>query len=289
MPYIKNLLWNRVFRRPALFAIRLADISIGHVYVSSPFQRIRSTIFSRNNIPTHVRTAIVVHVYYPELWHEIMTVRKTISFDCPIIVTAPPDQAACLRKATVDDPTIGIVETPNRGRDIAPFLYVLGTGRLDSFDAVLKIHTKKSPHLRQGDLRRRVLFSALAGSRSTVARIINQFQCSKVGMVGPSLYFRTSSFYWMNNRSQVKNLTNHLRIPLSLGFFEGTMFWFRPASLQKLRTLSLDFEIFDKEESQLDGALHHAVERIFSITAASAGYETRSLGGRTLMTGKNLT
>jgi rhamnosyltransferase len=263
--------------------MRAVEMIAGIVYVSAPFQSSRALRLSRIAPPENVRAAIVVHVFYPEIWEEILAVRAALPPRSPIIVTAPPAQAAFVAKLTAGDPLVEIVETPNRGRDIAPFLHVLQTGRLDRFDAVLKIHTKKSPHLRQGDLRRRMFFTALAGSRGIVASVLNQFADSSVGIVGPGVYFRTAPVYWMGNRLRVEALAKRLEMPAALGFFEGSMFWVRPTALQLLRSLALEAVDFEAEAAQLDGTLHHAVERLFPIAAAAAGYGTYSLGGRLLV------
>jgi lipopolysaccharide biosynthesis protein len=276
-------LWKRALRRPGLTALRASEMAAGLVYVSGPFQAARAALLARAEAPPEVRAAVFAHVFYPELWDEIVAVRSTLPPGSPIIATAPPPQADALRAKAAGDPGVTILERPNRGRDIAPFLEALDLGLLDPFDAVLKIHTKKSPHLRQGSLRRRVFYAALAGSRGVAARALAQFREPDVGLVGPGAYFRRAPFYWMGNRERVAELSMRMGADAELGFFEGSMFWVRPAALAPLRGLRLRREDFEDERGQLDGALHHAVERLFTIAAAAAGYETRSIGARTLM------
>jgi lipopolysaccharide biosynthesis protein len=266
-----------------LAALRAGEIVAGHLYVSKAFQRARAAVFAQARAPANLRAAIVTHVYYPELWEEMFAIRDFLPAGSPIIVTAPPTQAQTLRMLVGSDPLVTILETPNRGRDIAPFLMALELGLLDQFDAVLKIHSKKSPHLWQGGLRRRVFLTALAGSRNVVARTLAQFADSKVGLVGPSAFFRRAPVYWMGNRDRVVDLAHRMGADATLGFFEGSMFWVRPAALAPLRGLRLRTEDFEEEIGQLDGTLHHAVERLFPVAAAVAGYETRSIGARILM------
>lgn len=276
-------LWKRILRRPVLTAMRAGEMAAGLAYASAPFQRLRAARFDEAQAPAGVRAAVLAHVYYPELWDEILAVRATLPAGAPIIVTAPPAQAAALRARVAGDPSVEILEQPNRGRDIAPFVFALRSGALDRFDAVLKIHTKKSPHLRQGDLRRRVFYTALAGSRAATARALTQFADPKVGLVGPGAYFRTAQVYWMANRARVERLAAQIGAPSRIGFFEGSMFWVRPAALAPLRRLDLSLEAFEAEAGQLDGTLHHALERVFPLAAAAAGFETRALSGRVLM------
>lgn len=89
----------------------------------------------------------------------------------------------------------------------------------------------------------------------------------------------------MANEARTREIAKRMQAPeevIRLGFFEGTMFWFRPAALASLRELDLRPEDFEPEERQLDGTLHHAVERCFTIAAWSRGFTVRDLKGRVL-------
>lgn len=276
-------MWKQILRRPVLAAMRSGEIAAGFVYASPSFQRLRAAFWAGTQAPSVIRTAVIAHVYYLDLWGEILALRATLPLGSPIIVTVPSCRAVRFREMVGDDSSIEIIERPNRGRDIAPFLFALQSGALDRFDVVLKIHTKKSPHLRQGDLRRRVYFTALAGSRSATARVLAQFSDPKVGLVGPGAYFRTAPDYWMANKRQVEELATKIEARVGLGFFEGSMFWVRPAALSSLKVLNIDLDAFEPETGQLDGTLHHAIERIFALAVSRAGYETRTIGARLLM------
>ena len=54
------------------------------------------------------------------------------------------------------------------------------------------------------------------------------------------------------------------------------MFWLRPAALRPLLDGLLSMGEFQAEGGQLDGTLAHAVERILSLIARSAGFTTFS-------------
>lgn len=280
---LQSSLLKRLLRTPAITAQRGLEMARSFVLLSPPSLRLRAWRMRRVSPPAEIRAAVVAHIYYPELFSEIMETFDQLPPGSRLLITAPPEQAASLKHMADGRSEIEIYETANRGRDIAPFLKLLNDGALDRFDAVLKIHSKKSPHLSYGSLRRRVFFFGLAGSAGNVARILNQFRDPSVGFIGLSSYFRTRSFYWMENRQRVELLCQRMGTPPRMGFFEGSMFWVRPAALAPLKRIGLKVEDFESEAGQLDGTLHHAIERCFVLSGLAAGYEVRSTAGRRLL------
>ena len=262
---------------------KLGLMTFGAAYVSGPARRLRLA-FDRPGDPPTLRAALVAHAYYPDLIGEILRCRSFMPPGTPAFITVPPDRMATARTAVGDAPDVTLIETPNRGRDIAPLLAVLRTGALAPFDAVLKIHTKRSPHLLDGETRRKLLFDRLSGSRSSVQRVLEAFQEPTTGIVGWRASYRSALPYWMDNRSRVEGLAKALGVAGTppLGFFEGSMFWFRPAALEGLLALPLATEAFEAEAGQIDGTLHHALERLFTIAAWARGYRVRDLEGRVL-------
>jgi rhamnosyltransferase len=176
---------------------------------------------------------------------------------------------------------------PNRGRDIAPFLALLNTGVLDPYDVVLKLHTKRSPHLRAGDLRRRLLFALLAGNPRQAAHIRQLFNDPHVGMVGWGLAFRNSRRWWTGNETRLRQIAGRTtpQIQVVPGFFEGSMFWVRVGALGALRSLALQPDDFEPEGGQLDGMLHHAIERMFALSAWAGAYRVHAISGKVLHAG----
>ncbi len=258
-------------------------MTLGAAYVSETGRRLRLA-FDRPVEAPAVRTAIVAHAFYPELIGEILRCRSFLPEGTPLFVTVPPEKMETARGIVADAPAVTLIATPNRGRDIAPFLSVLSSGALDRFDAVLKVHTKRSPHLLDGEVRRKLLFDKLCGSRSGAGQVLRLFLDPATGMVGWAPSFRTAAPYWMENRARVADLARRIGVegaPM-LGFFEGSMFWFRPSALASLRTLGLEPESFEAEAGQVDGTLHHALERLFTIAAWASGHAVRALDGGTL-------
>jgi len=262
---------------------KLRLMTVGAAYVSTPVRRLRMRL-DRAGPPPDLRAAIVAHAYYPELIGEILRCRGFLPPGAPVFITAPPERMAAAREALAGADGVTLIETPNRGRDIAPLLQVLRSGALAPFGAVLKLHTKRSPHLLDGDIRRKLLFDMLCGSRAGVGRVLTQFLNPATGLVGWRPSFRSAPVWWMDNRERVEELARQLGVEggAPLGFFEGSMFWFRPAAFDALADLDLAADAFEPEAGQVDGTLHHALERLFTIAAWSRGYVARDLEGRLL-------
>lgn len=265
---------------------KFATATIGSLFVSDVGQRIRRTLSARvtGNPAPGVRAAVIAHVYYVELLDEILACREAIPGSVPLYLTVPTDRLETVAGRVAGLANVHLHPYENRGRDIAPFMGVLSSGALDGYDAVLKLHTKRSPHLIDGETRRKLLFAMLCGGPSVAARVLAAFEHPATGMVGWRFCYRTGRSYWMKNEARVREIASRMGADrvARLGFFEGSMFWFRPAALAALRELHLNCEDFEPEARQLDGTLHHAIERCFTIAAWARGYVVRDLRGRVL-------
>ncbi len=266
---------------------KLAALTFGRLFVSRWGLRFRAAVAgARPPLPEpQLRVAIVAHAYYPDLIPEILACRDALPGTAPVHFTIPPERVAAAQTMLqgVDEISLHVCE--NRGRDIWPFLQLLGSGALDGYDAVLKLHTKRSPHLLDGDIRRRLLFAMLCGERRSTSRALSSFLDPRTGMVGWDASRRSATPYWMANRERVHAVARRMgggaTVP-PLGFFEGSMFWFRPSAFAALRELRFSAEDFEAESGQVDGTLHHALERCFTVAAWLRGFAVRDLKGRLL-------
>lgn len=237
------------------------------------------------------RFAIVAHVYYPEVWPEIATILRLIPDAFDLIITTVPDREELSRAIRQDFPDADIRVFENRGRDVRPFLCLLEEGRLDRYPYVCKIHGKKSVDggrvaLLGNIWRNRLMFDLLAAP-GVIDRVLAIFdEYPRAGMVGSRAYRYPSDYFdlkasWGKNRETVLAIANRMGIPAALfklDFFGGTMFWARPEALSPLRELKLS-AAFAQEQGRLDGALEHALERLFSTAVEAAGYMLASVDG----------
>jgi hypothetical protein len=239
---------------------------------------------------TKARIAVVLHLYYADLWPEISVVLQSLPLAFDLIVTTVADRDALIETVRAEFPaaTIRIVE--NRGRDVRPFLLLLEEGALDAYDCVCKIHGKKSLHgLKRnpyGEIwRRRLLFDLLCADGAMEAAVGRFERDPALGLLGAEA-FRVAGpdiadFYWRKNRELVALLLGKLgqdRARVEPDFFAGTMFWVRPEALAPLRGLRLSGD-FEADQGKTDGALEHAVERVLSIAVKCAGYKIGEING----------
>lgn len=230
------------------------------------------------------RLAVVVHLYYADLAGPICAFLRNILDPFDVYVTTPfeGDIPAIFDTFTKVAHSVTIALCENQGRDIGPFLSLYRSGAFDQYAAVLKVHSKKSKYSEQGSFWRNQLFSSLAGNSLLVKNILKLLEGDDVGIVGPHSYYLTRDEFWGANRSRMDHL---LRSALKekaqeepeLGFFAGSMFWFKPVALRPLKNIPESDLQFEPEVGIQDGTLAHALERIFCPIARSMGYRTTSL------------
>jgi lipopolysaccharide biosynthesis protein len=229
-----------------------------------------------------VRLAIVVHLYYADLAGQICSYLRNILDPFDVYVTTPfeGDIPTIFGAFTRVAQSVTIALCENRGRDIGPFLSLYRSGAFDQYAAVLKIHSKKSKYSEQGSFWRNQLFSSLVGNSFVVKNTLKLLERDDVGIVGPHGYYLTHDEFWGANRSRVDHL---LRSALKeqgepeLGFFAGSMFWFKPVALGPLKSIPEGNLRFEPELGLQDGTLAHALERVFCPMARMIGYRTTSV------------
>jgi len=235
-----------------------------------------------------VRVAVVAHIFYPDLIPEIYTTLRHIVEPFDLIVTTPHEDAVADISVTFSLLAAGmaVVVSENRGRDVGPFIAVHRNRMLDHYDAVLKLHSKKSLYdSSRGTAWRQNMYRQLCGNSKITRRSIALLRDGLVGMIGPRGYHIGSSddWYWGSNRNTVHRLLQSLSAKplrddsLGLSFFAGTMFWFTPKALLGLHKIPDTLLEFEPENGQLDGTLAHALERVFGMLPAMTGYRLASL------------
>lgn len=221
-------------------------------------------------------TALVVHLAHPELWPELLSFIRSVPSPYDLHVTVAGEAAfravAGTILASVPDAVIHVV--PCRGRDMAPFLALLG-GPLATYRYVCKIHAQTAAPP-GGQERRLELLRALLGSRGHVRRIKALFDAApKLGLIGPAGFRARHDPAHEANARPIAQLCGALGIAprdVAADFFAGAMVWVRPAALAPLAHLHLGTDAFEPEAGQDSGTLAHALERMLNTVVRLAGF-----------------
>ena len=229
--------------------------------------------------PATARVALHVHVYYPDLLPDLLA-RLAVNALRPDLYISVPNTAAL---ALVEPLLAGYAGTvaqvqvvPNRGRDIGPFLTAFGDA-WSGYDVVGHLHTKKSLDLNDsafafrwnGFLLDNLLGRQLRMADAIVGRLLAD---PTLGLVFPD---DPHVVGWSGNLAFGQSLGARLGLsgfPAEFNFPVGTMFWARPAALECLIGLGLQWDDYPPEPLGYDGTMLHAVERLLPFVAASHGF-----------------
>jgi Rhamnan synthesis protein F len=229
--------------------------------------------------------AIVLHLFYHDMWPEFAAALKPQRFahDLYVTITGTQAETAALRARIHQQfPQARIWAMPNHGRDIFPFVHLLNSGLLAPYRAICKLHGKKSPHRADGDDWRRALLDGVLGSPArTEARLAAFLADERAAFwVADGQIYRGDD-WWGPNRPRAGALLARLGIGTESGplsFPAGSIYWVKPALLRRLRDLNLGAGDFEPEQALVDGTTAHAMERVLGCLVADCGLEMRQSG-----------
>lgn len=231
--------------------------------------------------PAPARPCAVIHVWYPELLEEIVSALRATGISFRTILTVPGEREEAVRKEVA---RLGVdaelVVSPNRGRDILPFLRLAERLLDEGEEVVLKLHTKRSTHRQDGASWRSELLERLAAPDRAGAILRAFVENPRLGVVAPEGHVQPLDFYWGANAANVEYLCALIGIAQprteSDSFVAGSMFWCRLPALAPLIDAPLTEAEFAAESGQVDGTMAHAVERVIALTAIHDGFTLAS-------------
>ncbi|KQY45722.1 hypothetical protein ASD32_10960 [Rhizobium sp. Root483D2] len=225
-------------------------------------------------VPAEHKVACVIHAFYPELLDEMFSELANYKGKLKLFLTTPADKVGhvqtALKRYKFD---AEVIVTANHGRDVLPFLTVLKKIDPEEFSLILKLHTKRSKHLDNGEKWRRELLACFIkpDELSAAVRIFNDRP--DVGILGPAGHNVSMEGYMGSNETHLNALKARMGVGdlkiSKLGFIAGSIFMARPAALQALSDLNLQSREFEHEASQTDGTIAHAIERAWTFSAAA--------------------
>ncbi|WP_055663361.1 glycoside hydrolase family 99-like domain-containing protein [Jannaschia seosinensis] len=227
--------------------------------------------------PGRSRFAVVIHLYYLDIWDEFETVLSEagIEFDLFVTITHFAEGSVELRdRIRAAHPEAVVVLMPNHGRDIFPFVHLVGAGLLSGYEAVCKIHSKRSPHRVDGDAWRNHLVTGLlpaVGTPDLLEAFLDDPSASL--WVADGQHYRETQ-WWGSNLVTTDHMLRRIEIaadPERLSFPAGSMYWLKPALVDMIRGLQLTETDFEPERRQVDGTTAHAFERALGYMAEDGG------------------
>lgn len=256
-------------------------LSTGVLFPVSEREQFYTKFVSREPIVDDQRFCVVLHLHYRELSDEFMDLIRTsgIQLDLYVTVTHSDSEKSLSFNALAESiweifPTARIGRVPNRGRDIYPFLHLLRFGLLDKYDAVCKLHSKRSPHRIDGNAWRMELSKALLPPGETAA-LLGQFlrdtNCGILVADGAIDEISSSSSAVLRNIQRILADSDEPTLCQNASYPAGSMYWVKPSLLKPIKELSIALDAFEPEAQQLDGTTAHAFERIIGSVIASNG------------------
>jgi len=235
--------------------------------------------------PFNFKIAVHVHVFYVDVFEEICQQLKNIPETFDLFISSSKNIKQKIIEVieyTQLDCNHQFKQVENRGRDIAPMIIEFGE-QLLTYDLVLHLHTKKTAHNENlGALWMKHILKCLLSDKFYLNHIFKLFYADqKLGIVAPSLIDDLIRFYnWGENHHLAIQLFKIIDVDIELikeenatiEFPAGTMFWFRPAALEKLLDHPFTYKNFPEEPIEPDGTIAHAIERCMYYLAQDSGY-----------------
>ena len=266
-------------------AILEPSLHLGHSVLNRTAEVLAKYSQNKNNLinfPAYglskdktTKLAVVVHLYYTDLWDEIKAKLVNINEPFDLFLTLNARDAGFELKLNNKKVKVHTFVLPNRGRDVLPFLYVARRLRAAGYEYILKLHSKKSKHRKDGSSWFSDVINELLPNEDTLNQIIALLKNDKTGLIGPSSHVVSLKRHMggnkliladlleraFNEKSSKKVISNPEKYP----YFGGTMFWARLDALAPILDLDLIPDDFQSEHGQIDGTTAHAIERMFGV------------------------
>ncbi|RTZ43165.1 glycosyltransferase [Candidimonas sp. SYP-B2681] len=231
-------------------------------------------------VPPNLRIALHVHVFYRDLFSEIMQRLNQNETHVDLLISVTDEVGKAAVQEQLKNYTRGSVDVrlaPNRGRDIGPFLTEFGSKIQAEYDLIGHVHTKRTKHNEHaGRIWYRFLLDNLLGNKETrmadviLGRLAND---PATGMIFPD---DPNALGWSKNRPYADNLATSLDVqslPEHFNFPMGTMFWAKVSTLKPVLDLGLAWDDYPEEPLPIDGTMLHALERLFPFAAQKSAQQ----------------
>ena len=232
---------------------------------------------------------LIMHLYYPDLFEESCACAARFPRETDVCITTNSEEkAAKIREyfSKLGFHSLIVRVIANRGRDVSSLL-VGARDLLDRYEYICFFHDKKTLQTKPGSIGLGFadkMIENMFGSRNYVNNVINLFADNeRLGILSPPAphhadYYFTQGIDWGPNYEQTRELAEKLGFDVPIAPDRkpiaplGTCFWFRSKALEPLYKVEWKYEDFPPEPNNTDGTLLHAIERVYPIASAAAGY-----------------
>ena len=249
---------------------------------------------NQQNLKIAPKIAVQAHVFYLDLLEELLgqLAYIPVMYDLYISTDTIEKQKEIIKwceKRKIKNYRVDVF--PNRGRDILPLLKQMKK-RINDYEYLLHVHTKKSLTNEFGNDWREYLWYNLLGSTENINNIFNEFsENHHIGVIYPIVYEKAfdmlvnSGGIINNNKVDLEILCDKLSIPKSkltqnITFPASSMFWAKTDALKGLFD-TLEENDFEEEKGQEDSTMAYAVERIIDLLAEKNGYKSLQILNKT--------
>ena len=237
------------------------------------------------------KTAVVVHVFYSELWPELAQCIRNISDPFDVFVTAVDGSMEATVKR--DFPEARFVLCENRGYDVWPFIRVLRDLPAEDYDWVVKLHTKRDVFdgfryrfnhaVFNGPAWRNYLLSFLK-TPTAWRRTRHLLEKHGVGMVADRhIVMRRQDVPFERTQESFDRAAALMGLSAETKangqYVAGTMFAARITALAPLLRLNLMAEDFEPPQGHLTETFAHIMERAIGLAVSAAGFRIVAWNG----------
>ena len=239
-----------------------------------------------------MKTLVVAHVYYPQLWPELAACVRNIDGERDLVITYG-DEAA-VQGARRDFPEARFLKCENRGYDIWPFLAALNSADLSRYGVVVKLHTKRdiddavrfefNHAVYNGAAWRNFLLGFVRTPEAwwKTRRLLAK---SSVGMVAERhVVMRRRDVPVSRTKESFDAAAEFLgldpkAVRRSGQYVAGTMFAAKPAALRPLLGKELAAEMFEIPAGHMTETFAHVMERALGLSVTAAGLKIVAFNG----------
>ena len=246
--------------------------------------------FKLINLQKKALISIQIHIYFIDLLAEAINKTNNIPVSFDLYITTnnvrKKNYIENYLKLNSRANKYLILITPNKGRDILPFLLQF-KDILRNYKYICHIHTKK--HKKSSKLGahwRIYLYENLLGNSNIISQIINDFEINnKLGLIFPEPFYLVIKLVYYKNKNNVKQLNKlvnilfpklNIKLKNEFNFPAGNMFWARTSAIYQIFNEKI-IQSTPKEKGQFDGTLLHGIERFWPFLVKLNGFYYKTI------------